>query len=106
MKTRPVHCCECPNCLAPQDHPDKKYHQDFNLLLSRSDEQHRRWLAAMEATRVGYGGIKLVALITGLDEKTISRGQAELDQSLQQRPTQRIRVVGGGRKLAEKKNLK
>ena len=104
MKTRAVYQCQCRVCQLETDHPDKTHHSNLNLVLSRSDEQQRRWLAALEATRLGHGGIKAVCAITGLNEKTISRGQAELEQSLKERPASRIRLVGGGRKLTEKKS--
>ena len=45
----------------------------MNLLLSRLGEPERRWYAAVEANRLGRGGVRLVAQITGLDEKTIRR---------------------------------
>jgi hypothetical protein len=47
----------------------------MNLLLSRLDEQQRRWYVAVESQRVGAGGDRLLAQITGLDEKTIQRGR-------------------------------
>ena len=46
-----------------------------------------------------------LSLITGLDAKTIRRGRQELEQGLQEVPNGRQRKVGGGRHLAEKKNL-
>jgi hypothetical protein len=104
MKKLTPHQCRCQNCQNSQSHPDQLLHQQFNLLLSRLDEQQRRWWAAHEANRLGYGGIRLVAQITGLDEKTISRGQAELATSLRDRPVERLRVSGGGRKALEKKS--
>jgi hypothetical protein len=67
------------------------------------DERQRRWVAGWEATRLGYGGIKLVAQITGLDPKTICRGQSELMQSLTELPSTRIRRRGAGRPPTEKK---
>jgi hypothetical protein len=73
--------------------------------MSRLDEQQRRWYAAVEANRQGHGGIKLVSQITGLDEKTIHRGQAELALNLAERPSERIRVAGGGRPSTQKKRL-
>jgi hypothetical protein len=106
MKTRAVYQCQCPICQLEADHPDKIHHHNLNLVLSRSDEQHRRWLTALEAKRLGHGGIKTVSVITGLNEKTISRGQAELEASLLNRPATRIRLGGGGRKLTEKKSHK
>ena len=75
----------------------------MNMLLSRLDEQQRRWYVAVEANRVGYGGIRLLSQITGLDEKTIQRGQQELEQNFAQRPTEQVRLEGDGRQAVEKK---
>lgn len=75
----------------------------MNLLLSRLDEQQRRWYVALEADRIGHGGDRLLAQITGLDEKTIRRGREELAAELEQRPTDRVRLPGGGRTPVEKK---
>jgi hypothetical protein len=41
--------------------------------------------------------------ITGLDEKTIQRGQQELEQNFAQRPTEQVRLDGGGRQRVDKK---
>jgi hypothetical protein len=35
-------------------------HQQINLLVSRLDEQQRRWFVALEAKRVGRGGVPLL----------------------------------------------
>ena len=73
------------------------------LVFRRLDEQQRRWFAALESNRIGWGGDTLLSQITGLDEKTIRRGREELATSLADRPTDRIRVPGGGRPTVEKK---
>jgi hypothetical protein len=101
-----IHQCQCSNCQKAERHPDQLSHQQLNLVMSRLDEQQRRWLAAMEATKLGHGGISQLSLITGLDEKTIARGQQELAQSLEGRPVAGVRLPGGGRKLTEKKKVK
>jgi len=75
----------------------------MNLFLSRLDEQQRRWYVALEAERLGHGGERLLAQITGLDEKTIRRGREELAAELADRPTERVRLPGGGRPPVEKK---
>jgi hypothetical protein len=75
----------------------------MNLFLSRLDEQQRRWYVALEAERIGHGGERLLAQITGLDEKTIRRGLKELASGLADRPPNRVRLPGGGRPPAEKK---
>lgn len=75
----------------------------MNLLLSRLDEQQRRWYAAVESNRLGQGGDQLIAQITGLDPHTIQRGRQELATELAERPTDRVRVPGAGRPRVEKK---
>ncbi len=75
----------------------------MNLLLSRLDEPQRRWYAGVEANRLGRGGVRLVAQITGLDEQTIRRGQQEVAGSLARVPVKRQRRAGGGRRPVEKK---
>jgi hypothetical protein len=103
MPISDVHICQCPNCRQSGDHADKKLHQQMNLLLSRLDEQQRRWYVALEANRLGHGGVRLLSQITGLDEKTIQRGQQELEHGLTSRPSDRTRLAGGGRPVVEKK---
>jgi hypothetical protein len=98
-----VHLCQCPDCAAGTDHPNHALHRQMNLLLSRLDEQQRRWLAALESKKVGHGGDTLLALITGLHVDTIRRGREELDADLQGRPTQRVRNPGAGRPPLKKK---
>jgi len=95
--------CQCPRCQQEGDHPDRALHAQMNLLMSRLDEAQRRWYAALEAQRLGHGGDRLVAQITGLDEKTIRRGRAELDADLSTVPAARIRCRGAGRPPTEKK---
>jgi hypothetical protein len=75
----------------------------MNLFLSRLDEQQRRWYVALEADRLGHGGERRLAEITGMDEKTIRRGREELAAGLVDRPATRIRLPGGGRPPVEKK---
>jgi hypothetical protein len=94
--------CQCPRCRAGEAHPARVLHEQMNLLLSRLDEPQRRWYAAVEANRLGHGGARLVARITGLDEKTIRRGQQEVAGSLADAPVKRRRP-GGGRPPVEKK---
>jgi hypothetical protein len=98
-----VHRCECPHCQQETLHPDQDLHRQMNLRLCRLDEQQRRWYVAVESNRIGAGGDRLLAQITGLDEKTIERGRQELAGSLAERPEQRVRLPGGGRPRAEKK---
>ena len=88
-----INRCQCELCQRGLDVPDTRLHHRLNLLMSRLNEQQRRWLAALEAQRRGHGGIRLVSLITGLDEKTIRRGRTELENDLRGRPVGRVRVT-------------
>ena len=104
MTTPAIHQCKCKICQSSKEHPVKEEHHRMNLFISRLDEQQRRWYAAMEAEKAGHGGIETMAKITGLNVNTISRGRKELNNELQDRPSQRVRVKGGGRKTIEKKS--
>lgn len=97
-----VHECGCAACRTG-DHPQREDHRQLNVLLSRLDEQQRRWVAGREAARRGHGGIKQIAAITGLHPETIRRGRDELDDCLRGRPTVQVRLPGGGRPCVEKK---
>ena len=76
---------------------ERKYEALRNLL----DERTRRLWAAAEARSLPYGGISVVASVTGLSRTTILAGMKELG-STAQRPipteSRRIRRLGGGRK--------
>jgi hypothetical protein len=75
----------------------------MNVFLARLDEAQRRWYVALESQRLGHGGDRQLAQITGLDEATIRRGREELDGELASCPADRVRQPGAGRPLAEKK---
>jgi hypothetical protein len=72
-------------------------------------EDHRRCYAALEALKIGYGGVAYIARVLGISRRTIYRGIAELKQMGQDDPTHprrpsgsagRIRRPGGGRRKA------
>jgi hypothetical protein len=98
-----VHTCQCPDCLDATEHPTWQLHHQINLFLSRLNEQQRRWFVALESKKIGHGGDRLLAHITGMDVETIRRGRRELDEELAERPVDRVRQAGGGRVATEKK---
>ena len=101
----PVHQCPCTACRLGTG-PVAAHHRRLNLILSRLDEQQRRWVAAAEAQRLGYGGFNDVAAITGMHPETIRRGRDDLAAELRDRPADRVRLPGGGgRPLAKKTRL-
>jgi len=103
MSTKPIHQCQCDKCQQEGHHAERMLHHQINLVMSRLDEQQRRWYAAVEAKRHSHKGVELVSMITGLDEKTIRRGQTELAEELVNRPEARVRLPGAGRPMVEKK---
>ena len=80
-----------------------RWGQQVSLVFARLDEQQRRLVAGLLSKSVGWGGDTALALITGLDPKTIKRGRNELDNDLQDCPAGRIRSKGAGRPRVEKK---
>ena len=60
-------------------------------------ENDRRRYAALEAEKLGHGGIEYVSHLLSIDPKTIRQGQRDL-KNLPDQPEPRVRKVGGGRK--------
>ena len=59
------------------------------------DERSRRRWAAAESLAIGYGGDAVVSSATGLARETIRKGRREISRD--EAPTDRIRLLGGGR---------
>jgi hypothetical protein len=55
--------------------------------------------------KIGRGGDAQLARITGMNVQTIRTGRNELDNDLNGRPIDRVRLEGGGRPAVEKKTL-
>ena len=82
--------------MTPYESAIEQQMQRYYQSLSEKD---RRRYAAIEAVKLGHGGISYIARLFGCHAKTIRRGLAELqDQSALS--TERIRQPGGGRKRA------
>lgn len=95
MESTDVPLCGCPTSQGSGDAPERPWHRRLILVLSRLNEQWLRWVAALEANRLGRGGETLVAQITAPDEKTIGRGREELAASPVDRLPDRVRLTGG-----------
>lgn len=106
MNRPAVYQCQCPNCQSTTAHPDQKLHYQMNLFLSRLNEQQKRWYVALEARKIGHGGMSRMSQITGMHINTIRRGRQELESGLVDRPMGRIRLPGAGRPSTKKKALK
>lgn len=73
----------------------------FGQTLSEKD---RRRFAALEAARLGHGGIEYIAEVLGCSTRTIERGADELDQLPNDPAAGRVRRPGGGRKKRSSPN--
>ena len=73
----------------------------FYATLSEKD---RRRFAALEARRLGHGGIAYVAVVLDLSRRTIERGLGELDELPRDPAAGRVRRPGGGRKKRSRPN--
>jgi hypothetical protein len=62
------------------------------MYLSLREKDRRRY-AAVEATKLGHGGIEYIAALLGCDAKTIRRGLADLAE-LPEVPPERCRKKG------------
>lgn len=71
--------------------------QMLNFYNSLSERDRRRY-AAIETTKLGYGGATYIRQILQCDDRTITRGRQELKTELSNQE-QRIRQPGAGRKL-------
>ena len=74
----------------------------YKALSSNMDERSRRLWAAAETRELGYGGAAVVHRATGLDWKTICRGERDLVEQetspCLEGKVCRVRQKGGGRK--------
>lgn len=75
---------------------DQTIEQKIRKLFPHLNERQRRLAAAAEARALGYGGVSLLARISGLSRTTIHQGLEELDREAL--PPDRSRRSGGGRK--------
>jgi hypothetical protein len=67
-----------------------------NLHQSLSEKDQRRY-AAIEAKKLGYGGISYICRLFGCDPSSVKNGLSELATPLKPKE-KRIRKAGGGRK--------
>ena len=84
--------------LGMQPYP-KEIEQKMERYYRSLSEKNRRRYAAIEALKLGHGGISYICLVLGCHAHTIRRGIEELD-SEQAMSDERIRQPGGGRKRA------
>ena len=103
-KRRTIHLCTCLECEQDATGETARLHASINFVLASLDEKSRRRFIGVLATQHGYGGIQYFARVTGLSRTTILCGQREIEQLDAHQPG-RIRAVGGGAQVLEKKRL-
>lgn len=64
-----------PKIVQPYDRDTEEYMILFSDNLSEKDRRH---YAAVEAKKLGHGGMEYIAKLLGISTKTISRGLVEL----------------------------
>jgi hypothetical protein len=97
---RGLHRCDCALCRRHPYSITARRHRAINRLVGSADERCRRQLVGLLAEQQGYGGISLMARVTGLDRNTIVRGLRELHGHDRLAPG-RVRHPGAGRKPIE-----
>jgi hypothetical protein len=68
--------------------------QMANFYRSLSEKDRRRY-AAVEAGKLGYGGVAYIATLFGCDPDTIRRGLADVEQLPNDEADHRVRKKGG-----------
>lgn len=77
-------------------YPSEVEAQMRNFYQSLSEKDRRRY-AAIEAKKLGYGGVSYICRVLQCNDRTITRGMRELETTLPENE-KRIRLQGGGRK--------
>jgi len=104
QEKKAVYKCRCRNCATQPDSELALSHASINHLVATFNEKQRRQFVGFLASHLGHGGIKNLSKITGLSQKTVSRGKKEvLGSGIS--ISNRIRIEGGGRHKVEKKKL-
>jgi hypothetical protein len=77
----------------------REIEQQMQALYRSLRENDRRRYAAVEAAKLGHGGVEYVSRLFACDPKTIRAGRAEME-SLPPTPEERVRKKGGSQKLS------
>lgn len=73
--------------------PHVKAHM-LNLYHSLSEKDRRRY-AAVEAEKLGHGGVASISQLFGCDPETIRQGQRDVEQLPADAALERVRKKGG-----------
>ncbi|MGH9902333.1 MAG: hypothetical protein ACRD68_11060 [Pyrinomonadaceae bacterium] len=102
QRQRTIHVSTCQECEQHPTGETAKLHFSVNRVLASLDEKSRRRFVGLLAAQHGYGGVQKFARVTGLNRRTILRGQRGIEQAAPE-TSQRVRAAGGGGQFLEKK---
>ena len=74
---------------------DRETEETMRCFYDSLDEKDRRRYAAIEATKLGHGGIEYVCSVFGCDANTIRQGKQDVDQLPDDDAEGRVRKKGG-----------
>lgn len=75
----------------------KEIEQQMQIFYKSLSEKDKRRYAGIEATKLGYGGVSYICRVLQCNDRTVTKGQEELESGLANN-TARVRGSGGGRK--------
>ena len=81
---------------------DKDVERFMKRFYNSLSEKDRRAYAAIEAAKLGHGGIEYVATLFGCDPKTIRHGQKDLENPPPPLPPGKVRKKGADAKGSSK----
>lgn len=74
---------------------DEKIERRMKLFYDSFSEKERRRYAALEAEKLGHGGIEYVARVVGCHGSTIQQGREDIDRLPADAAPDRVRKKGG-----------
>lgn len=72
-----------------------KVREHMKAFYDSLSEKDRRRYAAVEAEKLGHGGVEYIAQVLGCDEKTIRHGQSDVALLPDDDAEGRVRIKGG-----------
>jgi hypothetical protein len=91
----------CPEYQSQLGEPYQQYERELALFLATLNHEQRRLYAAVEANRLGRGGVGRIVELTGLCNQTVARGRRELSDLLQGKSIKKERKPIPGRPRIE-----
>src|SRR5436309_12203827 len=95
--------CQCPECQSQAGQPKQQHQRELAVFLATLNHEQRRLYAAVEANRLGRGGVGRVVELTGMCNATVARGRRELSDLLQGKALKKEPHPVGGRPRTEEK---